>query len=94
MRVGVTADVDEQGGVVDDGPLVLVEPDPLGEPQRDEALAQDVLHRLAEAEVDAERQRRDELRQPDVRAISLAGQRPRLEDQRMPISELSPTMKR
>ena len=94
VRVGVTADVDEQGRVVDDRPLGLVEPDPLGEPQRDEALAQDVLHRLAEAEVDAERQRRDELRQPDVRTINLAGQRPRLEDQGIPISELSPTMKR
>ena len=78
VRVGMTADVDEQGGVVDDRPLLLVEPDALGEPQRDEALAQHVLHRLAETEVDAERERRDELRQPNVRTISLAGQRPRL----------------
>ena len=94
MRVGMAAYVDQQGRVVDDRPLGLVEPYPLREPQRDEALAQDVLHRLPEPEVDAERQRRDEFRQPDVRTINLAGQRPRLEDQRMPISELSPTMKR
>ena len=69
----MAADVDEQRGVVDDRSLLLVEPDPLGEPQRDQALAQHVLHRLAEAEVDAERQRRDELRQPDrARSPSLA----------------------
>jgi hypothetical protein len=94
VRVGMAPDVDEQGRVVDDRPLGLVEPDPLREPQRDEALAQHVLHRLPEAEVDAERERGDELRQPNMRTICLAGQRPRLEDQRMPISELSPTMKR
>ena len=91
----MTADVDEQGGVIDDRPLLLVEPYALGDPEGDEALTEHVLHRLAEAEVDAERQRRDELRQPNVRAISLAGQTPRLLDaQRIPISELSPTMKR
>ena len=94
VRVGVAAHVDQQGRVVDDRPFLLVEPAALREPQRDEALAQDVLHRLSEAEVDAERERRDEFRQPDVRTISLRGQRPRLDDQRMPISELSPTMKR
>jgi hypothetical protein len=32
-----------------------------------------VLHRLAEAEVDAERERGDELRQTDLRAIAPAG---------------------
>ena len=57
VRVGVAADVDEQRGVVDDRALVLVEPDALGEPQRDQALPQHVLHRLPEAEVDAERER-------------------------------------
>ena len=75
MGVGVAADVDQQRRVVDDRALLLVEPDPLGEPQRDQALPQHVLHRLPEAEVDAERQRGDELREPDVRAIGLAGQR-------------------
>ena len=40
----------------------------LGQPQRDQALAQDVFHRLAEAQVHAERQRRDEFGQPDPRS--------------------------
>jgi hypothetical protein len=53
-----------QRGVLDDHPVDLpvaredelehVEPHPLREPERDQALAQDVLHRLSEAEVDAE----------------------------------------
>ena len=51
---------------------------PLGDPQRDQALAQHVLHRLAEAEVDAERERADELRQPHVRAIQIAAHECRL----------------
>ena len=38
VGVGVAADVDEQGGVVDDGALLLVQPDCLGQPQRDQAL--------------------------------------------------------
>src|SRR5689334_1513437 len=33
----------------------------LGEPQRDEALAEHVLHRLPEPEIDPERQRSDDL---------------------------------
>ena len=69
VGVGMAADVDEQGGVVDDRPLLLVEPDPLGQPQRDQALAQHVLHRLPETEVDAERERGHQLRQPNLRAI-------------------------
>ena len=72
VRVGMTADVDEQGGVVDDRALLLVEPHALGDPQRDEALAEHVLHRLAETEVDAERKRRYKLGQSNVRTISLA----------------------
>jgi hypothetical protein len=31
----------------------------VGQPQRDQALAQHVLHRLPEPQIDAERQRRD-----------------------------------
>ena len=63
VRVCVTTDVDEQRRVVDGRPLGVVEPEPVGETESDEALSQHVLHRLAEAEVDAERQRGDELRQ-------------------------------
>jgi hypothetical protein len=69
----VAADVDEQGGVVDDRSLSLVELDPLGQAQRDQGLAQDVLHWLPETEVDTERKRGHQLRQPNVRAIGLAG---------------------
>ena len=78
VRVGVTTDVDQQRRVVDDRALVLVEPHPLGEPQRDQALPQHVLHRLAEAEVDAERQRGNELGQAGVGAVGLDGHRPTL----------------
>ena len=78
VRVGVAADVDEQRRVVDDRALVLVEPDALGEPERDQALPQDVLHRLPEAEVDAERERGDQLRQPHPRAVVPARHAPRL----------------
>ena len=69
VGVGVAADVDQQRRVVDDRPLLLVEADPLGQPQRDQALAQHVLHRLPEAEVDAERERRDELGQANRLAV-------------------------
>ena len=69
----MTPDVDEQRGVVDVRSPLLVEPDPLGQPQRDQALPQHVLHRLPEAEIHAERQRGDELRQPDVRTIGPLG---------------------
>ena len=69
MGVGMAAHVDQQRRVVHDRPLARVEPCPLGQAQRDQALAQDMLHGLPEAEVDSERERRDELRQPDVRAI-------------------------
>jgi hypothetical protein len=61
------------GGVVDDRPLLLVEPDPLGQPQRDQALAEDVLHRLPEAEVDAQREGRHQLGPPEARGV---GRRP------------------
>jgi hypothetical protein len=64
VRVGVTADVDQQRGVVDDRPLVLVEPDPVGKAQGDHALPQHVLHRLPETEIDAEGQRRHQLCEP------------------------------
>jgi hypothetical protein len=66
VRVGVTADVDQQGGVVDRHPVLLAQTRVAGQPQRDQALPQDMLHRLAEPQVDAERQRRDQLSQPDA----------------------------
>ena len=78
MRVGVTPNADEQRGVIHVRSPLLVNPDPLGEPQRDQALAQHVLHRLAKPEIDAERQRGDELRQPEVRTIGLISHGSRL----------------
>ena len=54
--VRVAADIDEKRRVVDGGARLLVEPDALCDAERDEALTQYVLHGLAEAKVDAERQ--------------------------------------
>jgi hypothetical protein len=73
VRVGMAADVDQQGGVVNDRALLLVEPDALGQPHRDQALAKHVLHGLAETEVYAQRKGSHQLRQPNLRTIDLAG---------------------
>ena len=70
VSVRMAAHVDEQGGVVDDGAGLVVHPEAFGQAQRNQALAQDVLHRLSEAEIDPERERCDELRQPDVWPIT------------------------
>ena len=75
VSVGMTAHIDEQSCVVDVGALIFVQPDAVGEPQRDQALSQHVLHGLSEPEVDAERQRRDELGEAHGRTIGLAAHR-------------------
>jgi hypothetical protein len=49
--------------------VLVVESNPLREPQRDHALTQHVLHRLPEAKVDAERKRSDELGQPHAHGL-------------------------
>ena len=67
--VGVTPDGQEQRRVVHDDLFLVRELELLSEMQRDEALAKYVLHRLTEAEIDTERQRGDELRQPDAGAL-------------------------
>jgi hypothetical protein len=72
VRIRVAADFEQQGGVVDGRPLLLVEPECLGQPQRDHALAERVLHRLPEAEIDPQRQRGHELRQPNALPIGHA----------------------
>ena len=64
VRVGVTPDVDQQRRVVHREPLGLVEIHEIRKTERDSALAEDVLHRLGEAEIDPERQRREQLGQP------------------------------
>ena len=53
MGVGMAADVHQQRGVVDGGAVLLIEPGELGQPERDQALPQHVLHRLAEAQIHA-----------------------------------------
>jgi hypothetical protein len=78
MGVGMAPDADEQRRVVHVRAPLLIEPDLLGEPQRDQALPQHVLHRLPESKVHPERQRGDELSQPDVRTIGPFSHRPRL----------------
>ena len=69
VRIGMAADVDQQRRVVDRCPGFLIEADPLSHPQCDQALAQHVLHRLPEAEIDPQRQRGDKLGEPNVRPI-------------------------
>ena len=63
MGVGVAADVDEQGRVVDDRPLLLVQADTLRQAQGNDALAENVLHRLPEAQIDSQRHGGDQLGQ-------------------------------
>jgi hypothetical protein len=78
MRVGVTPDVDQQRGVVHRRPVWLTQSRLIGQPQRDQALAQDMLHRLAKPQVHAQRQRRDQLGQPDSRLASHPSHQPSL----------------
>ena len=70
MRVGVTTDADKQGRVIHVGAAMLVEPGPLRESQRDQALAQNMLHRLPKSKIHAEREGRHELSQPEMRAVA------------------------
>ena len=63
-RVGGTADHREDTDPVDGVDRGLVELGVLGQPGRDQAAAQSVLHRLAETQIGGERQRRHDLRQP------------------------------
>jgi hypothetical protein len=68
VGVDVAAHPGQQGRVVHDLPVGLVQAHPLGQPQRDQALAQDVLQRLAHAQVGAERQHAEQFGEADVRA--------------------------
>ena len=54
VSVRVTADIDQQRGVVHGHPVLAFQSRMVSQPQRDQALAQDVFHRLAEAQVHAE----------------------------------------
>ena len=64
VAVGDAADPGEQRDVVERRAFGLGEADPVAEPGGDAPRAQHVLHRLAQTEVGAERERGDELGQP------------------------------
>jgi ATPase subunit of ABC transporter with duplicated ATPase domains len=64
----VASDVDQQGREVHGCTTVLIDTDPLGQTEGDEALPKDVLHRLPEPEVDPQRKGRDQLGQTDRRS--------------------------
>ena len=68
VGIDVTAHPGQQGRVVHDLPVGLIQAQPLGQPQRDQALAQHVLHRLAHAEIGRQRQDAEQFGQADVRA--------------------------
>jgi len=54
----------KEASAAHDRALLGVETDPLSQPQREQTLSQDMLHRLPKAQVDAERQRRDQVSEP------------------------------
>ena len=66
VRVGVATDLDEQRRVIRRDAGAIIDACQLTHPCRDPALAEDMLHRLAETQVDAQRQRREQLSQPNV----------------------------
>jgi hypothetical protein len=65
VGVHVAAHPGQQAGVVDHGPVRVTESGVAGEPQRDQALPEHVLHRLAHPQVCRQRKRREQLGQPD-----------------------------
>ena len=67
VGVDVTSHPREERGVVDRHALRLVQADALAQAHRDQALAEDVLHRLPQPEVGPQRQDREELRAAHVR---------------------------
>src|SRR5689334_19780426 len=69
----MTPDVDEERGVVDDRAHFLVEAHALRQFERDEALAEHVLHGLAKPEIDPERQGRHELREAELAVRRFSG---------------------
>jgi hypothetical protein len=67
----MAADVDQQRAVVGGRPRVIPGAGELTQAQRDAALAQDVLHRLAEPQIDPQRQRGEQVREPGTRIGSV-----------------------
>ena len=75
VGVDVAADVRQERGVVEHRPLLLIELEPVTEPQGNEALSKHVLHRLAEPEVGTERQDRHELGEPHAAPVEWTHER-------------------
>ena len=70
VGIDVASHPRQHGGVVDDPAFGLVEPLQVRQVQRDERLAQDVLHRMTHAEIGAERQRGQQLADPNSRRLN------------------------
>ena len=64
VGIDVTPDPRQQCRVVHDDAVRHVDTHPIGQPNRDQALAQHVLHRQTHAKIRSERQRGQQLRQP------------------------------
>ena len=88
VRIYVAADPREEGGVVDDAAFLLVEPEPLAEPQRDQTLPQDVFHRLPKPEIHTQGQHCNKLREPH-RGLRLFSHEPNLTSSRASTSRRS-----
>ena len=73
IRVDVTADPCQETHVVQDVELGLVEPEVLAHAPRDDVLAHRVLHGLAQSEIGAERQHRQQLGESNVRGRPVVG---------------------
>jgi hypothetical protein len=73
VGVDMAADPRQQRDVVDDHALGLIETAALAEPEGDHALPKHVLHRMAQPQIGAQRQRRDQLGQAHPRAPRLVG---------------------
>ena len=62
VGVGVTADPCQQVAVVDDRALFALQTNPVSQPAGNDRRPEHVLHRLAQSEVESQRQRRNDLR--------------------------------
>ena len=70
----MTAHPRQQGDVVGDCSLGFVETDSFAEAERDQAFAQHLLHRLAQAEIGAQGQRGNEVGEADMCRRGVPGQ--------------------
>jgi hypothetical protein len=72
IGIRVAAHPRQQTREIGDFALSLIEGEELGHPQRDQSLSQDVLHRLPEAKIRAERDRGNEFGEADSRRCGSA----------------------